>query len=152
MPKIDVSAVKAWSGSTYPEPYASQVVKREYQALGDAGGLTQYGVDMVTMYPGDVSSMRHWHSAEDEFLWMVEGELVLVQDAGETVMRAGDAAAFPMGDPDGHHLLNRSDAEAKFLVVGTRAEDDVCTYSDIDMKFDKAVGRFTRRDGSALED
>ena len=151
MPKLDIAAIEKWSGSSYPEPYASQVGRREYQGLGKAGGLTQYGVDLVTMYPGDVSSMRHWHLKEDEFVWMVEGELVLVQDAGETVMRAGDAAAFPAGDTDGHHLLNRSDAVAKYLVVGTHAEDDVCTYSDIDMKFDRTVGRFTRRDGSDLE-
>ena len=151
MPRIDVQSIGKWSGSSYPEPYASQVGQREYQALGDAGGLTQYGVDLVTMYPGDVSSMRHWHSAEDELVWIVEGELTLVQDSGAKAMLAGDAAAFPAGDPNGHHLVNRSEAVAKYLVVGTRAANDVCTYSDIDMKFDKAVGRFTRRDGQDLE-
>ena len=148
MSRIDVDKVPAETGSTYPEPWGRQMGRRAFRQLGDAGGLTQFGVVLVTMYPGDTSSLRHWHSHEDEFVWMLSGELVLVQDAGETVMRPGDCAAFPMGDGDGHHLQNRSAAEAQFLVVGGRSAEDICTYSDVDLAFHAATGRFTRRDGS----
>lgn len=154
MLKIDIDAVPAQTGSGYPEPYASQMGQRAFQMLGDAVGLTQFGVDLVTMQPGATSSLRHWHSGEDEFLWVVEGELVLVQDCGETVLRAGDAAGFRAGDPDGHHLRNRSGAVARYLVVGTRAVADVCTYSDVDLIYHSENGRgwYTRRDGTFFKD
>lgn len=154
MPKIDVAAVKRRTGSSYPEPYASQMGARSFQSLGDAAGLTQFGASLVTMEPGATSSLRHWHSAEDEFVWVVSGELVLAQDGGETVLRPGDAAGFKAGDADGHHIKNRSGDVASFLVVGTRAETDVCSYSDVDMEARTEGGRtrFVRRDGTLLKE
>ncbi len=154
MPKIDLDAVESKTGSTYPEPYASQIGGRAFQALGDAAGLTQFGVNLVTMSPGATSSLRHWHSGEDEFVWVVSGELVLVQDSGETVLRAGEAAAFKAGDPDGHHLRNRSGAEASFLAIGTREGSDTCTYSEADL-INHTEGKrnwFTLRDGTFVKD
>ena len=150
MPKIDVHSVPEISDSSYPEPWGSQMGRRLFQDLGDAAGLTQYGVVLAMLEPGATSSLRHWHSHEDEFVWIIEGELVLVQDAGETVLRAGEAAGFRAGDPDGHHLQNRSGAPARYLVVGTRAADDVCSYSDVDLVFRTATGAFTRRDGTPV--
>jgi uncharacterized cupin superfamily protein len=153
MPKIDIDTVEARTGSTYPEPYASQMGGRAFQALGDAAGLTQFGVNMVTMPPGAISSLRHWHSGEDEFVWVTSGELVLVQDGGETVLRAGDAAGFKADDPDGHHLQNRSAAPASFLAIGTRAQDDTCTYSDVDLinRTEGPRNWFTLRDGTFVK-
>jgi uncharacterized cupin superfamily protein len=126
---------------------------RAFQALGDAAGLTQFGVNMVTMPPGAISSLRHWHSGEDEFVWVTSGELVLVQDGGETVLRAGDAAGFKADDPDGHHLQNRSAAPASFLAIGTRAQDDTCTYSDVDLinRTEGPRNWFTLRDGTFVK-
>jgi len=154
MPKIDIDEVEARTGSTYPEPYAAQMGGRAFQALGDAAGLTQFGVNLVTMPPGAISSLRHWHTGEDEFVWVVSGELALVQDGGETVLRAGDAAAFKAGDPDGHHLQNRTSATASFLVIGTRATSDTCTYPDVDLinRTDGARNWFTLRDGTFVKD
>ncbi len=152
MPQIDVAAVPDLTGSTYPEPYASQMGRRSFRALGAAAGLTQFGVSLVTMHPGDTSSLRHWHSHEDEFVWIVSGELVLVQDGGETMLRAGDAAGFKAGDTNGHHLINHSSADAQFLAVGPNDPNDVCTYSDVDLAFHAKSGLFTRHDGTPLED
>lgn len=149
---IDQNKVAVETGSSYPEPYAKQMGDRAWQSLGDAGGLTQFGVRMMILQPGSKSSLRHWHEAEDEFVMITQGELVLVQDEGETVVRPGDCAAFPAGDTNGHHLINRSDAEARFLVVGTRVEQDVCTYSDVDLRVEISPGndRFTRKDGTEI--
>ncbi|MEE9452801.1 MAG: cupin domain-containing protein [Paracoccaceae bacterium] len=152
MPKIDLSKVPVCSGSSYPAPYAAQMGDRAWQELGDAGGLTQFGVSMMIMPPGSKSSMRHWHTGEDEFVMVTQGALILVQDAGETPVKPGDCVAFPAGDPNGHHFINRSNAEARFLVIGTRIETDTCVYSDVDMKLElrNGKGEFTRKDGSAL--
>jgi uncharacterized cupin superfamily protein len=118
--------------------------------LGDAGGLTQFGVNLVTLEPGALSSLRHWHLNEDEFVMVTEGECTLVQDAGETVMRPGDCAAFPAGSTDGHHFINRTDTVAKFLVIGSKAPREVATYSDVDLRVEIEGGkaRFTYKDGS----
>jgi uncharacterized cupin superfamily protein len=118
--------------------------------LGQAGGLTQFGVNLVILAPGARSSLRHWHRNEDEFVMVTEGECVLVQDAGETLMLPGDCAAFPAGDPDGHCFINRSSAEARFLVVGTKAPSEVATYSDVDMVvvMEGGSARFTYKDGT----
>jgi uncharacterized cupin superfamily protein len=126
---------------------------RAYQHLGEAAGLTQFGVNLVTLQPGAVSSLRHWHSGEDEFIWIVSGELVLVQNGGETVLRAAEAAGFKAGDPDGHHLINRSGAIASFLVIGTRVELDTCSYPDVDLINHTEGERswFTRRDGTFVK-
>jgi uncharacterized cupin superfamily protein len=150
MPKIDFATVPVKTGSIYPEPYATMMAGRSSLRLGDAGGLTQFGANLVILQPGALSSLRHWHQNEDEFVMMTEGECVLVQDAGETVMREGDCAAFPAGSTDGHSFINRSDRVAKFLVVGTRARVEVATYSDVDMRVHLEGGkaRFTYKDGS----
>ncbi len=154
MPKIDINAVETFTGSTYPEPYASRMGGRSFQALGDAAGLTQFGVNLVTMPPGAISSQRHWHTGEDEFVWVTSGELVLVQDGGETVLRAGYAAGFKAGDPDGHHLPNRSGEVASFLAIGTREGSDICTYSDADLIYRTEGKRnwFTLRDGTFVKE
>jgi len=150
MPKIDPDTAPLKTGSIYPAPYNREVAGRSSLRLGQAGGLTQFGVNLVTLEPGAKSSMRHWHTAEDEFVMVTEGELVLVEDAGETLMRPGDCAAFPAGNPDGHCLVNRTQAPARFLVVGTKAARDVATYSDVDLMVTREGGeaRFTRKDGS----
>jgi uncharacterized cupin superfamily protein len=154
MPKIDIHAIESSNESSYPEPYATQMAGRYYQHIGDAAGLTQLGVNIVTMQPNAVSSLRHWHSGEDEFVWVISGELVLVQNDGETVLRAGEAAGFKADDPDGHHFLNRSGAVASFLVIGTRVENDTCTYPDVDLinHSEGARSWFTLRDGTFVKD
>lgn len=150
MPKLDLSQVPVKTGSVYPEPYASMMKGRSSLRLGDAGGLTQFGVNLVTLEPGAMSSLRHWHLAEDEFVMVTEGECVMVQDEGETVMRPGDCAAFPAGSANGHHFLNRSDRVAKFLVIGSKAKREVATYSDMDLMVEMEAGkaRFTYKDGT----
>ena len=148
MSKLGLNSIPVLSGTGYPEPFARAVAGRSRQALGDAGGLTQFGVNLVELQPGAWSSQRHWHSHEDEFVSMVSGELVLVTDEGETVMRAGDYAAFPAGRPNGHHLVNRSGAPARFLAVGSRFANDRAVYPDIDMLYDGASDTFTHKDGT----
>ncbi len=150
MPVLDLSKVPVKTGSIYPAPYAQMVAGRSSLRLGDAGGLTQFGVNLVTLQPGALSSLRHWHLAEDEFVMITSGECVLVQDAGESVMRPGDCAAFPANTPDGHHFINRSSAPASFLVIGSKAKREVATYSDVDLVVTMEAGRahFTYKDGS----
>jgi len=148
--KIDQSSLTRKTGSDYPEPYASMMKKRSYLMLGDAGGLTQFGANITILEPGGMSSMRHWHMNGDEFVMVTKGEVVMVTDDGETVMHAGDCSAFPAGVENGHHFINKTDTEARFLVVGTRVSEDTVYYSDVDMmvKDTDGVGEFTRKDGS----
>jgi len=150
--KIDQSRLTPKTGSGYPEPYASMMSKRSYLRLGDAGGLTQFGANITILQPGGVSSMRHWHMHEDEFVMVTQGEVVMVTDDGETPMRVGDCAAFPAGVANGHHFLNKSGAEARFLVIGTRAARETAYYSDVDMKVEdvNGVSTYTRKDGSPM--
>ncbi len=152
MPKIDVAAVPKRLGVGYPAPFAAMSAGRVRQRLGDAGGLTDFGVNLMRLPPGEWSSQRHWHSHEDEFVYVLEGELVLVEDAGETLLRAGDCAAFPKGSGNGHHLINRSPAVAVYLEAGSRHRDDLTTCSDIDMMSANADGRFTHKDGTPYAD
>lgn len=150
MPKLDLSQMPVKTGSIYPEPYASMMKGRSSLRLGEAGGLTQFGANLVMLEPGAVSSLRHWHMAEDEFVMVTEGTCILIQDEGETVMQPGDCAAFPAGSPNGHCFVNRTDRVAKFLVVGTKAKREVATYSDVDLRVEIEAGkaRFTYKDGS----
>ena len=150
MPKLNPAQAPVRTGSAYPEPYASQMAGRSAQLLGDLAGLTQFSVNIVTLAPGGVASLRHWHLREDEFAMVLEGVLVLVEDSGETEMRAGDCAAWKAGVANGHRFINRSDAPGRFLVVGTKVEEDICTYVDVDMKvhISGAGNRFTYHDGS----
>jgi uncharacterized cupin superfamily protein len=148
MPKIDVKSVFERKGSSYPAPFDLAAKDRVKQGLGNAGGLTDFGVNLTRLPPGAWSSQRHWHSREDEFVFVLSGELVLVTDAGEETMHAGDCAGFPKNTPNGHHLVNRSGETAIYLEIGTRTADDVCSYSDVDMHLDRGKGAFTRKDGS----
>ena len=148
MPKIDISNVRVWKGVGYPEPFAAISAHRLRQRLGDAGGLRDFGVNVTRLPPGEWSSQRHWHSAEDEFVFVLEGELVLVEDGGETLLRAGDAAAFPKASGDGHHMINRTDRWAVYLEVGSRAPEDVTICSDIDLMSNNVDGRFLHKDGT----
>jgi uncharacterized cupin superfamily protein len=156
MPKIDIAALPERSGSRYPSPYDQPCQPRRWKVLGDVAGLTQFGVNLVTLPPGSWSSQRHWHSHEDELAYVLEGEVVMVTDAGEETLRPGDCAGFKAGVKDGHHFQNRTSAPVVMLVVGTRDERDYGEYSDIDMRF--GPGRyasptptFTRKDGSAFD-
>ncbi|MCW5725473.1 MAG: cupin domain-containing protein [Maricaulaceae bacterium] len=151
--KLPALSVTENTGSSYPEPFRTPCLPRASRRLADAFGLSQFGVNMVRLPPGAWSSQRHWHAKEDEFVYMLEGEAVLATDEGETVMRPGDCAGFPAGVRNGHHLKNESAADAVFLVVGTRIEDDHGEYPDIDMRFENIPGgggrgRFTRKDGT----
>jgi uncharacterized cupin superfamily protein len=148
MSRLDLSSIPVQTGTGYPDPFAEAVNGRSKQALGDAGGLTQFGVNLVELKPGAASSQRHWHSHEDEFVMVVSGELTLVTDEGETLMRAGDCAAFPAGRPNGHHLINRGWGNALFLCVGSRIAEDRALYPDIDLVHDSKTGSYSHRDGT----
>lgn len=148
LPAVDPASAPGVKGSDYPKPFCDAVAGRVRRKLGDAAGLTQFGVNLTTLPPGCASSMRHWHVHEDEFVYVIEGELVLVTDAGEQVLGAGMAAGFPAGRRDGHHLINRTQRDALFLEVGTRRPGgDECDYSDIDMavKIIGGVERYVRK-------
>jgi len=148
MPKLDLDAIERTDRTGYPQPYAAAMGKRLYRKLAGPAGLADFGVSHVLLQPGGISSQRHWHEGEDEFLVMLEGEAVLVEDEGETMLRPGDCAAFPKGVANGHHLVNRSARDCVFVCVGKPAVTD-CHYPDIDMHLDAVTGRFTHKDGSA---
>ena len=147
MPKIDVKSLPERKGSAYPAPFHEKCAEHS-QGLGDAGGLTQFGINLLTLAPGTWSSQRHWHSAEDEFVYVLSGELVMVTDAGEEILRAGDCAAFPKNDGNGHHLINKSPAPVVCLEMGTRSADDFVLYPDIDLQIDSKVGHYAHKDGT----
>jgi uncharacterized cupin superfamily protein len=147
MPKIDLTTIPERTGSGYPAPFAQSVGARGKQALGDAGGLSDFGVNLTRLPPGAWSSQRHWHTAEDELVYVLSGEVTLVTDAGEQILRAQDCAAFARGVPDGHHLINRGTETAVYLEIGSRRDDDTCHYPDIDLHFDGAIGHYTHKDG-----
>lgn len=155
MPKVDVAGAAEGSGSRYPEPYDAPCRDRRWKKLGDAVGLTQFGVNLMTLEPGVWSSQRHWHTHEDEFVYVLEGEATMVTDAGEETLRPGDCAGFKAGDRDGHMFQNRSDKPVTLLVVGSRNDADRGEYSDIDMTAHpgrySGAARFTRRDGGPIE-
>ena len=132
-------------GSDYPAPFHEPCATRERRRLGDVAGLTQFGVNLMRLPPGAWSSQRHWHHREDEFVYVVSGEVTLMTDSGEEVLRAGEAAGFRAGDPDGHHLVNRSETDALVLEIGSRAAGETAEYSDIDMRVVDDV--FVHRDG-----
>lgn len=148
MPKLDLTSIPERRGSSYPAPFHKPAAERIRQRLGDAGGLTQFGVNLLHLPPGAWSSQRHWHSAEDEFVYVLSGEVALITDHGEATLHAGDCVAFPRNVADGHHLVNRSASTATCLEVGTRTADDCTAYPDIDMVFDPKAGGYTHRDGT----
>ena len=142
--------LEANSRSGYPEPYRSQVLPREKRALGDASGLTKIGVNYTTLAPGKVSSMRHWHTHEDELVYVLSGELVLVTDAGEQPLRAGQCAGFPAGLQNGHQLVNRGKEPAVYLEISNRDKEDSAHYPDVDLRWNapEAPGKYTHKDGT----
>ena len=147
MPKIDIGSVPLRRGSGYPPPFDEPCAERTRRRLGDAGGLRDFGINLMTLPPGGWSSQRHWHSHEDEFVYLLEGQLVLVEEAGETELQAGECAVFPKGTGNGHHLVNRSAAMAVYLEVGSRNPQDLTTCSDVDLMSSSADGRFVHKDG-----
>ena len=145
--RIDSSTVATVGGTKYPRPHDSPCLRRERKRLGEVARLTQFGVNLLRLPPGVWSSQRHWHTAEDEFLFVVEGEVVLVTDAGEEVLRAGDSAGFKANEPNGHHLQNRSSRDAVVLEVGSRDPGDGVFYSDIDLMIAPGTEANIHRDG-----
>ena len=147
MPKLDLDAIPQTNATGYPSPWREEMTKRHYRRLGPVSGLGDFGVSHVTLEPGGVSSQRHWHEEEDEFVVMLEGEAVLEEEEGETLMRAGDCASFPKGVANGHRLVNRSGSPCVFIAIGKHALSN-CHYPDIDLHLDGATSRFTRKDGT----
>jgi uncharacterized cupin superfamily protein len=150
--KIDLDKATIVAGTRYPPPYDTPCRDRVRQVLGDAAGLTQFGVNLLRLTPGTWSSQRHWHTQEDEFVYVVAGEVVLVTDQGEELLRAGDAAGFKAGAANGHHLQNRSGRDALVLEIGSRREDDdEAHYPDIDLHALKGRGGYAHKDGRLYE-
>ena len=145
-PALDPATIEPVIGTGYPSPFAADCAARAKRQLGDALDLKNFGVNLVTLPPGTASSQRHWHSHQDEFVYVVEGEATLVTDGGEQVLGPGMVAGFPAGREDGHHLVNRSEADVVYLEVGDRPPVDDVDYPDIDMLI--RGGRLVRRDGT----
>ena len=149
MPKVDIGKIAIDTSTGYPPPFNKVVEGRSRKRLGRAAGLTHFGVNICTLKPGAASSQRHWHENEDEFVYVLEGEVVLREDGGDTVLKPGDAAAWKAGVPNGHCLINRSDRDAVFIEVGTRASTERAHYSEIDMMVvrDEKGARYTKKNG-----
>jgi uncharacterized cupin superfamily protein len=145
MPKLDLEAVEQTNRTTYPMPFAAEMGRRRFRRLSPAAGIADFGISHVVLEPGGISSQRHWHEEVDEFVVMLEGEAILIEDEGETVMRAGDCAAFPKGAANGHHLVNRSGSDCVFLAIGNSGGS--CNYPDVDLRWN-AEGHFSRKDGT----
>ena len=149
---LDIAELPVRTGSGYPKPYDNEVKGRSNVALGNPFGLTQFGVNITTLEPGAWSSQRHWHENEDEFIYALEGEMVIVDDNGRHSFKHGQCAGWKANTPNAHCIVNESKSSTKFLVVGTRAKTEVAFYPDIDMKYqrDENGPKFTRKDGSAF--
>jgi len=149
-PALDPATLEVRTGTGYPEPFRAIVKGRERRVLGDALGLKNFGVNLTTLKPGAASAARHWHAKQDEFVYIVAGELTLVTDAGEQVLKPGMAAGFPAGKADGHHLVNRSGKDAVYLEVGDRTPGDIGSYPDDDLEARDIEGRwhFFHKDGT----
>jgi uncharacterized cupin superfamily protein len=149
MPKIDIAKIPNDSSTNYPDPFHRVVIGRERKRLGNAVGLDQFGVNLTTLKPGAASALRHWHEQEDELVYILEGEVVLIEDDGETVLKPGDAAGFKANNGIGHHLVNKSGRDALFLEIGTRSRHERVDYPDVDMmvvRDDKGM-RYTHKNG-----
>ena len=149
MPKIDFANLPTDTRTGYPPPYDRVVVGRIRKRLGNATGLDQFGVNLTTLKPGAASALRHWHHNEDELVYMLQGEVALIEDSGETVLRAGDAAGFKANNPNGHHLVNRTDCDAVYLEIGARSKNERAEYPDVDLlviRDDKGI-RYTHKNG-----
>jgi uncharacterized cupin superfamily protein len=144
LPALDPGTVTARTGSGYPEPFRSRVLPREKRAIGDATGLKKIGINLTTLMPGKESSVRHYHTLEDEFVFVLEGEVVLRTDEGEQTLAAGMCAGFPAGTTNGHQLVNRTQRPARYLEISNRDPADAAEYPDDDLRYSKAP------DGSAV--
>jgi uncharacterized cupin superfamily protein len=152
MPKVDISKAAVRTSTNYPPQFHKAVAGREKRALGNLTNLTQFGVNLTTLKPGAASALRHWHELEDEFIYILEGEAVLVEDGGETLMKAGDAAGFKAGVPDAHQLINKSQRDVLYLEIGSRFKTEIAHYPDDDLalKRDEAGKMiFTRKSGES---
>ena len=149
MPKIDLSSTPLVRGTRYPSPFDEPCRLRENRQLALAAGLTQFGVNLCTLKPGAASSQRHWHEHEDELVYVLEGEVVLVSEAGEQTLRAGMCAGYPAGKRDAHHFVNRGAAPAKYLEIGNRIDGDNAFYPDDDLMwcFDENGEYAAHKDG-----
>lgn len=152
MPKIDIAKVPVDTRSNYPAPHNRVVEGRSRKRLGNAAGLDQFGVNLTTLKPGAATALRHWHEVEDELVYVLEGEVTLVENDGETLLQAGDAAGFKAGVANGHHLVNKSNRDAMLLEIGSRAKRERAAYPDLDMFFvrDENGMHFTNKDGKPL--
>jgi len=149
MPKIDIAKVPVDGRSNYPEPFNRIVAGRSRLRLGKAAGLDQFGVNLTTLKPGAASSLRHWHEKEDQFVFILRGEVVLIEDDGETVLKPGDAAGFKANSGNGHHLVNKSSSDVVLLEIGSRAKHERAEYSDVDIQIvrDENGARYSHKDG-----
>ena len=149
MPKIDIAKAVVRTKGVYPKPYNHVGDGREKTALGNAAGLTQFGVNLTRLKPGAASALRHWHENEDEFVYVLEGEIALIEDSGETILKPGDATGFKAGVSNGHHLVNKSNADAVYLEIGTRAATERGHYPDVDLVFERDIRgiRFLHKSG-----
>src|SRR5437764_7595239 len=149
MPKIEIGRAKVRTAGVYPQPWRAATAGREKAALGNVAGLTQFGVNLTRLKPGAASALRHWHENEDEFVYVLEGEIILIEDSGETMLMPGDCAGFRAGIANGHHLVNKSQRDALYLEIGTRAAAERAHYPDIDlvMERDERGMRFLHKSG-----
>jgi uncharacterized cupin superfamily protein len=149
LPALDPAAVPEVRGSGYPEPFRSRMGDRAKRKLGDACGLRSFGVNLVTLGPGGQSALRHWHTLDDEFVWVLEGEVVLVTSQGEQVLTPGMCAGYPAGARDAHHFVNRSGRPVRYLEIGGRTPGDNAFYPDDDLMWgEDEAGEFAaHKDG-----
>jgi len=149
MPKIDIAKLPVDARTGYPPPLDRVVTGRERKRLGNAAGLGQFGVNLTTLKPGAASSQRHWHEREDELVFILDGEVVLIEDGGEIVLKPGDAAGFKANTPNGHQLINKTDRDAVYLEIGTRCEHERVDYPDVDLMMirDQHGARYTHKNG-----
>ncbi|MFZ0610064.1 MAG: cupin domain-containing protein [Xanthobacteraceae bacterium] len=149
MPKIDIVKLPVDTRTGYPKPFDRMVAGRERKRLGNAAGLDQFGVNLTRLKPGAASAQRHWHEKEDEFVYVLEGEVVLIEDGGETALAPGDAAGFKAKSGNGHHLVNRGNRDAVYLEVGTRSKHERVEYPDVDLLVirDDEGFRYTHKNG-----
>ncbi|HEX8402784.1 MAG TPA: cupin domain-containing protein [Allosphingosinicella sp.] len=144
MPKLNLDEIEQTNRTGYPEPYAAAMADRHYRRLAPTAGLTDFAASHVVLSPRGISSQRHWHEGEDELVVILSGEAVLIENEGETLMHAGDVAAFPKGVANGRHLVNRTDRDCVFVAIGVNGSTD-CHYPDIDLHLDGESGRFVRK-------
>src|ERR1700735_517142 len=149
MPKIDIAKLRVYAATADPPPFRKVGAGRARKRLGLAAGLDQFGVNLTTLKPGAASALRHWHEREDEFVYILQGEVVLIEDGGETVLKPGDAAGFKANNRNGHHLVNKSTQDAVYLEIGTRSKHERAEYPDVDLVAisDEKGERYTHKNG-----